>query len=124
MEIVGTVAGVEREIAPGVIGKDRDRVAASLRLDFEFHPPTGQTILVTSYQEPPLKVVRAFAVEGGAALVHLHNVSGGLLGGDRLELAVNVGAHAQVHAPRRLRLCSRMRFTSVKADCWNICRTR
>jgi urease accessory protein len=96
MEIVGTVAGVEREIAPGVIGKDRDRVAASLRLDFEFHPPTGQTILVTSYQEPPLKVVRAFAVEDGAALVHLHNVSGGLLGGDRLALAVNVGAHAQV----------------------------
>ena len=28
-------------------------------------------------------MVRAFPLEDGAALVHLHNVSGGLLGGDR-----------------------------------------
>lgn len=96
MEIVGTVVGVEREIAREAISKDRVRVAASLRLDFACDSPAGQTILAASHQEPPLKVVRAFAVEGGAALVHLHNVSGGLLGGDRLELAVNVGAHAQV----------------------------
>jgi urease accessory protein len=40
--------------------------------------------------------VRAFGIEDGAALVHLHNVSGGLLGGDRLKLEVNVGADAQV----------------------------
>ena len=95
MEIVGAVAGTEREIARKMICRNRDRVAASLRLDFERHPPIGRTILAASHQEPPLKVVRAFAVEDGAALVHLHNVSGGLLGGDRLELAVHVGAHAQ-----------------------------
>jgi urease accessory protein len=72
------------------------QVAASLRLDFERDALSGQTVLAASHQEPPLKVVRAFAVEDGAALVHLHNVSGGLLGGDRLELAMNVGAGAQV----------------------------
>ena len=92
---MGAVAGTEREIAPEMICRDGLRVAASLRLEFERHAPTGRTILAASHQEPPLKVVRAFAVEDGAALVHLHNVSGGLLGGDRLELAVHVGAHAQ-----------------------------
>src|SRR5271169_2160149 len=98
MEIVGTVAGAGSEIAREAICRDRVRVAASLRLDFACDSPAGQTILAASHQEPPLKVVRAFAVEDGAALVHLHNVSGGLLGGDRLELAVNVGrgARAQV----------------------------
>src|SRR5689334_14190789 len=47
---------------------------------------------------PPLKVVRAFEAEYGAALVHLHNVSGGVLGGDHLTLEARVGAvaHAQI----------------------------
>src|SRR5580658_5501958 len=94
MEIAGAVAGTEREIAPEMICRDRVRFTASLRLDFERHPPIGRTILAASHQEPPLKVVRAFALEDGAALVHLHNVSGGLLGGDQLELIVNVGPGA------------------------------
>ena len=70
-------------------------MAASLRLDFEREALSDRTLLAASHQEPPLKVVRAFAVEDGGALAHLHNVSGGLLGGDRLELAVNGGAGAQ-----------------------------
>ena len=41
-------------------------------------------------------MVRAFAHEDGAALVHLHNVSGGLLGGDELGLEVSVGEEAKV----------------------------
>lgn len=45
--------------------------------------------------QPPLKVIRAFETESGAALVHLHNISGGLLGGDHLEMQVTVGAAAQ-----------------------------
>ena len=57
---------------------------------------TGRTVLAASRQEPPLKVVRAFNVQDGAALAHLHNVSGGLLGGDQLALKVNVGARADV----------------------------
>lgn len=47
-------------------------------------------------QRPPLKVVRAFQNEDGASLVHLHNVSGGVLGGDCLSLSVAVGAGAAV----------------------------
>jgi urease accessory protein len=78
------------------LASGRSPLSASLRLDFERDPRTGQTLLAASRQEPPLKVVRAFAVEDGAALVHLHNVSGGLLGGDHLELAVNIGEGARV----------------------------
>jgi len=49
-------------------------------------------------QTPPLRVIRAFELEDGAAAVHLHNVSGGILGGDRLEVRCDVGtgAHAQL----------------------------
>lgn len=43
---------------------------------------------------PPLRVIRAFDLDGGAALVHLHNVSGGLLGGDHLEMHIDVAANA------------------------------
>ncbi|MGC2330410.1 MAG: urease accessory protein UreD [Candidatus Acidiferrales bacterium] len=72
------------------------RVEASLALDFARDAATGRTVLSASVQEPPLRVVRAFALDDGSALAHLHNVSGGLLGGDRLSLAVNIGADASV----------------------------
>jgi len=72
------------------------RVEARLALDFARDAATGRTFLSASVQEPPLRVVRAFALEDGSALAHLHNVSGGLLGGDRLALSVNVGAGASV----------------------------
>jgi urease accessory protein len=72
------------------------RVQANLELAFEYNEPTRSTILAATKQTPPLKVVRAFTQENGAALVHLHNVSGGLLGGDRLSLSVRIGASAAV----------------------------
>jgi urease accessory protein len=72
------------------------RVEASLVLNFARDTTTGHTVLSASVQEPPLRVVRAFALDDGSALAHLHNVSGGLLGGDRLSLAVNVGPGASV----------------------------
>jgi urease accessory protein len=72
------------------------RVHAKLELDFQFNASTRSTILASSAQTPPLKVVRAFPQDDGAALVHLHNVSGGLLGGDRLELGVRLGPAANV----------------------------
>ena len=52
-------------------------------------------MLAASSQEPPLKVVRAFRLEDGSALVHLHNVSGGLLGGDELAMSLEIGENAQ-----------------------------
>jgi urease accessory protein len=89
---MASVAENRREIAP--VPGESSRLRAALTLDFARHEFTGNTVLAASRQEPPLKVVRAFAVQDGAALAHLHNVSGGLLGGDRLTLKVNVGAGA------------------------------
>lgn len=71
---------------------------ASLALDFARDESSGRTVLAASTQEPPLRVVRAFELEDSSALAHLHNVSGGLLGGDHLALRVRVGpgASAQI----------------------------
>jgi urease accessory protein len=57
-------------------------------------------------QDPPWKVIRAFPQENGGTLVHLHNVSGGILAGDRLALdvAVGPGATAQVTTTGATRL--------------------
>ena len=74
--------------APGVRG--------SLRLRFEARGDAGQTILTNCEQQLPLRIVRAFNLADGAALVHLHNMSGGVIGGDRLEVTVEVGPQAMV----------------------------
>jgi len=84
----------EREISPRTVRPAPQCLRARLALEFERSAP-GRTILSASRQEPPLRVVRAFSVEDGAALVHLHNVSGGLLGGDALELSLRLGAGAE-----------------------------
>jgi len=57
-------------------------------------------------QDPPWKVVRAFALPGSGALVHLNNVSGGVLAGDRLAMDVEVkaGAAAQITTTGATRL--------------------
>jgi urease accessory protein len=47
-------------------------------------------------QEPPWRVIRAFPQDDGAVLVHLHNVSGGVLAGDDLTLDIKVGPRARV----------------------------
>jgi len=91
---MASVAQNAREISPELCAPPR--LQASLTLDFARDEFAGQTVLAASRQEPPLKVVRAFAVQDGVALAHLHNVSGGLLGGDQLALKVNVGAGASV----------------------------
>jgi len=57
-------------------------------------------------QDPPWKVIRAFPQTNGGTLVHLHNVSGGVLAGDRLALRIDVGtgAIAQVTSTSATRL--------------------
>jgi urease accessory protein len=75
---------------------ERGRVRSALHLDFARDDSSGNTFLADSLQEPPLKVVRAFSQDDGAALVHLHNVSGGLLGGDHLSLRVNLAPQTRV----------------------------
>src|SRR5271163_482190 len=91
---MASVAQNTREISPELCAPLQ--LQASLTLDFARDEFAGHTVLAASRQEPPLKVVRAFNVQGGAALAHLHNVSGGLLGGDQLALKVHVGARAHV----------------------------
>ncbi len=92
MMIVAKCASCEIEAA-SLLGR---RVHAKLDLDFALDPFNGRTILANSHQDPPLKVVRAFTLQDGSALAHLHNVSGGLLGGDSIGLSVRVGAGASV----------------------------
>jgi urease accessory protein len=66
-----------------------------LSLKFEYDTPTARTSLHVAEQRQPLKVVRAFQTEGGAALAHIHNLSGGILAGDRLSLDMEIGPRAQ-----------------------------
>ncbi len=69
-------------------------MTAGLALRFE--AAGGETRLAIDRQDPPWKVVRAFRDDHGGTLVHLHNVSGGVLSGDRLSMDVSVGAGARV----------------------------
>jgi urease accessory protein len=68
----------------------RAQVRAALHLEFAHDAACGHTRLHSSHQVPPLKAIRTFPAADGAALLHLHNVSGGLLGGDELSLKVNL----------------------------------
>jgi urease accessory protein len=84
---------------PGVVeaeAPETRRVRARMRLDFSLDAESGRTLLANSYQEPPLKVVRAFSLPDGSVLAHLHNVSGGLLGGDHLTQQIAIGDGAKV----------------------------
>lgn len=67
-----------------------------LSLQFTYDASVARTRLQVIEQRQPLKVVRAFELSDGAALVHLHNLSGGVLADDRLSVAVDVGANARV----------------------------
>lgn len=78
-----------------------ERTAAAPRnlragLDLEFRDVDGVTELSHSAYQAPLQVVRGFTQADGSALAHLHNVSGGLLGGDELSLRVRAGESARV----------------------------
>src|SRR5205823_10690851 len=72
------------------------RVWGQLHLGFVYDHAMRQTRLAICEQQPPLKVIRAFPLDEGGALVHLHNLSGGVLGGDQLALSVEVGPGAYV----------------------------
>lgn len=81
------------------------RVNGALNLQFDV-AIEGHTRLSVQKQEPPLRIVRAFNTADGAALVHLHNVSGGILGGDKLTLQATLtqGAEAQLTTPGATRI--------------------
>ena len=81
-------------------------ITGKLRLGFIFDEETQKTRLNVYVQQPPLKVIRAFPIRDGGALVHLHNISGGVLGGDQLEVSVHVetNAYAQLTSTSATRI--------------------
>jgi urease accessory protein len=76
-------------------GSEDGQTGGSLDMEFRRVPAAGQTVLFRCSRRPPLQVVRGFEREDGSALAHLHNVSGGVLGGDRLFLRARVGPGAE-----------------------------
>lgn len=82
------------------------RTTGRLALQFRHSPASNKTTLQVTEQTPPLRVVRAFQRRDGAALAHVHNVSGGVLGGDQLTVTATVGpgAQAQLTTPSATRI--------------------
>src|ERR1700686_659981 len=105
------------EIAPGI--SERSRARAMLRLNFSRDSGSDRTFLADSFQEAPLKVGRAFSMEDGTALAHLHNVSGGLLGGDCLTMQVNLasGTKGQVTTTGATRIYRKREGFSATTQC-------
>jgi urease accessory protein len=72
---------------------------ASLELGFEVRG--GRTVLARRRREGPLAVQRTFHPEGDPCHLYLLHPPGGVVGGDRLDVSVEVagGAHALITAP-------------------------
>ncbi len=91
-------AGAAKPIAsPVQTAQTQGHVHGYLKLRFRPVEMDGplRTIVDVLGHHPPMRMVRAFPQADGSALVHLHNVSGGVLGGDRLEVTAVVGAGAR-----------------------------
>jgi len=58
------------------------------RLELRFTLDGDSTRMHVPAQEPPWRAIRAFRNSRGQAVVHLHNVSGGILSGDALHLSI------------------------------------
>lgn len=71
-------------------------MSVSSRLHLRFERCGSVTALHIDEQQPPLQVIRAFPSPDAETLVHLHNISGGVLGGDHLETNICLGSNAQV----------------------------
>ena len=99
-----SAAGTRIDAAP--VARDTAFHQLSARLELRFVAASQRTRLHVDAQEPPWRVIRAFHQSNSAALVHLHNVSGGILAGDRLSLQIEVGpeARAQVTTTGATRL--------------------
>src|ERR1700683_3460772 len=78
-------------MSPGAEANAAGRLGPSIAVAFERRDVDGVTVLRDVAQTPPLRVIRAFPAEDRSALVHMHNVSGGVLGGDKLLFAGRVG---------------------------------
>jgi urease accessory protein len=93
--------GAPRALAadPGVIGASRVGRDGRLALGFEIRG--SRTILSRCRYTLPLQVMAPMAIDDSAAVVSILNPTGGLVGGDALEIEVDVGpgAHACLTTP-------------------------
>ncbi|MGD8589975.1 MAG: urease accessory protein UreD [Chromatiales bacterium] len=87
-------APVQNPEPPGTAGW-----RASIRLGFRATP--ARTLLVERQHQGPLKVQRPFYPEGPPCHVYLLHPPGGVVGGDRLQIGIQVqaGAHALLTTP-------------------------
>jgi urease accessory protein len=88
-----------------------------LHFDVQTRGSTMRTVCRIREQCPPLQMVRAFPLEDGSTLAHLHNISGGILSGDHLKTTIDVGhgALAQLTTTGATRLY-RSRTASQQAE--------
>jgi urease accessory protein len=72
------------------------QVDGRLCLNFEYNSQHQSTRMLIKEQREPLRVIRAFPRNDGSCLIHLHNLSGGILAGDQLRTIINIGPDANV----------------------------
>jgi len=84
-----------------VITLDAPRVGRDGALGLRFERRGQATVLAGSRYTLPLQVLAPLALDDGAAVVSILNPTGGLLGGDRLRIEIDVGpgAHACLTTP-------------------------
>jgi urease accessory protein len=71
-------------------------VRADSRLELRFSLDGGCTRMYAPMQDPPWRTIRAFQNPQRQAVVHLHNVSGGILSGDSLHLSIEARPNTRV----------------------------
>jgi urease accessory protein len=75
---------------------ETQEVAHAKRLELRFGADGARTRMFVPVQEPPWRAIRAFQNQQRQAVVHLHNVSGGILSGDSLGLCIEAGMSTRV----------------------------
>ena len=75
---------------------EETRLPAPSLLDLRFALENDSTRMTVVRQDPPWRAIRAFQNPMRQAVVHLHNVSGGILSGDLLDLSIEAGLGTRV----------------------------
>ncbi len=73
-----------------------DSAPSRLELKFTLDADSDVTRMFVPVQEPPWRAIRAFPNPQQQAVVHLHNVSGGILSNDSLCLSIEAGTSTRV----------------------------
>ena len=84
-----TAAHVDTQVERTIASPSSDDWRA--RLDLRIAQRCGRSVLATKSQRGPLTVQRAFYPEGGVCHLYLLHPPGGVVGGDRLEIDLEVG---------------------------------